>query len=66
MIQLCVEKYCQNCTGFEAEVEKHQSLYADGRPIMTNTYIYCERKEECKNLMKHLQKETEKENAELK
>lgn len=66
MIQLCVEKYCQNCTGFEAEVKKSQSLDAVGRPVKTNIYIHCKKKEECKNLMKHLQKETEKDNAELK
>ena len=50
MITLNVEKYCHNCSEFEAQVDK---LYTDRQVV---TYVYCEHKNLCKRIHDYLLK----------
>lgn len=49
MIFLNVDKYCHNCTNFEAKVEKNQMTAATH-----NTWVSCVRADICREQLKYL------------
>ena len=49
MIELRVEKYCQNCGDFEPDVYKFEKYGGD-----TTTIVSCEHEKRCYNIVKHL------------
>lgn len=46
MIQLVIEKYCENCPDFDPYCEK-DTIYAGMRDAYHNTNVYCKHKERC-------------------
>ena len=67
MIKLEVEKYCENCSRFEPEVDKHQKEFiSDAMPFLgplynvyskTDTFISCKNAEHCRILVEYLKSE---------
>lgn len=49
MIDLNVEKYCDECPYFEPDVINPETLYCDGKPNVSlgDTHIYCTHKNKC-------------------
>ena len=55
MINLKVEKYCENCPEFEADVDKTSYISSSMQSIhesFCNTVITCEHRERCACLIK--------------
>ena len=64
MIKLEVEKYCENCPEFEADVDKTSYISSSMQSIhesFCNTVITCEHSERCRVIMDYLSKEKEDE-----
>ena len=68
MIELRVEKYCENCTEFEPEMQVDvKRVYSDGivygreEIVSVNTSVTCKHAERCENIRKFIEKETEEE-----
>ena len=60
MIKLEVEKYCENCPEFEADVDKTSYISSSMQSIhesFCNTVISCEHKNRCRVIMDYLSKE---------
>ena len=60
MIKLEVEKYCENCPEFEADVDKTSYISSSMQSIhesFCNTVITCEHRERCRVIMDYLSKE---------
>lgn len=56
MIKLEIENYCEECPDFDADVQKPDKYYADGKVIMVgDTIIRCEHRERCERLKKRLE-----------
>lgn len=58
-INLHVNDYCQNCRKFEAYVVKEEHIDVFGNYIGIDTHIYCEHKDTCELLLKHLRDEAD-------
>ncbi len=59
MIKLEVEKYCENCPYFKADVESTIGINAFTKEKKyCNTVIRCEERKKCKNMMAYLFCET--------
>lgn len=58
MIKLEIADYCQNCPGFEAEVENPTLIYNALGDVdyLGDTLIRCEHRERCKNVYKQVKK----------
>ena len=54
-IRLLVEKYCQNCSEFEADVEK--TNFFGSFDEIHQTTILCKHRERCEEIKKYLKKE---------
>lgn len=54
-IRLLVEKYCQNCPEFEADVEKTD--FCGSFDEIHQTTVLCKHRERCKEMRKYLRKE---------
>ena len=61
MIELDVEKYCENCPGFEADVERDHIEDGIGDEGYHITTITCKSKRRCAAMMRYLRKEHNKE-----
>ena len=60
-IKLEVQPYCENCTIFDADVERPTKLYGNDLPVyQTATVIRCSRRNTCAGLMRYLEKELQK------
>lgn len=60
MINLKVEKYCENCPEFEADVDKTSYFSSSMQSIhksFCNTVITCEHRGRCRVIMDYLSKE---------
>lgn len=71
MIKLHVEKYCQNCTEFEAETQVDVNrVYSDGivygreEIVSVNTLVTCKHAERCASIRDLLKEELRKESIE--
>ena len=55
MIELKIEKYCENCPDFEVEVEKigHQDFFGN---VDVDTRITCANAGRCKAIKEHLKR----------
>lgn len=58
MIQLKVEKYCEDCPDFEAVTNKLDRAYLDGK-VCFLTIVRCENSDRCREIQKHIMKCTE-------
>ena len=57
-IKLDVQPYCEDCTIFEADVERPTKLYGNNMPLhQTDTVVRCSRRNLCAGLKRHLEKE---------
>ena len=58
MIDLQIEKYCENCSEFEVEQDKRtiRAIDIEGNIVRDETYhiLSCEHAEKCKALKKYL------------
>lgn len=58
MLELKVEKYCENCMDFEADVNKSKYYIGDVyNSYACDTYIQCKNSGRCKKLYKYLKGE---------
>lgn len=57
MITLDVESYCNNCPGFEADVDI-TCLHDEQMYKMYNTFIRCRNRNKCKTIYDHLKEES--------
>lgn len=55
MIELIIEDYCQNCSDFEAKVDKIVFGQCSDR-VRHDTIIQCEHHERCKCIKEYLEK----------
>lgn len=53
MIELKVEKYCNDCPMFDAET--YTDTYYENDEKHTNTVIHCKRRRQCRALIKYLE-----------
>ena len=58
-ISLNVEKYCEDCTDFEADVDKIEIDEFDGS-VRCITTVECKNKDRCASIYYYLLKHTEK------
>lgn len=66
-IKLEIQPYCENCTIFDADVERPRKLYKTGATVIdpyevfqTDTIVRCEYRNTCTGLMRYLEKERQK------
>ena len=67
MMQLNVEKYCENCPDFEAVTNKLDRSYRDGKVCFLTVdgkvcflaIVRCENSDRCREIQKHIMKCTE-------
>ena len=62
MIKLDIQRYCEDCLMFDADVEKPTRLYGcdgirEAAIIQTDTIVRCSRRKLCEGLKRHLEKE---------
>ena len=62
MIKLDIQRYCEDCLMFDADVEKPTRLYGcdgirEAAIIQTDTIVRCSRRRLCEGLKRHLEKE---------
>ena len=61
MIKLDIQRYCEDCLMFDADVEKPRLYGCDGireaAIIQTDTIVRCSRRKLCEGLKRHLEKE---------
>lgn len=57
MILLEVDKYCQTCPEFEADIETNTTHDFFGNVIVGDTKIYCKNRDICHNIRKHLEEQ---------
>ena len=60
MIILDIEPYCQNCAHFEAEVER-VNIFAGNSCVKADTYVRCEHKLFCRNILNMLKENLQQE-----
>lgn len=56
-INLHVNDYCQQCSNFDADVEKKEHVDVFGNYLSTDTNIHCKHRHICKRLLQHLKTE---------
>lgn len=68
-IKLEIQPYCENCTIFDADVDRPRKLYKyetgatiydQYEVLQTDTIIRCEHRNTCAGLMRYLEKERQK------
>lgn len=55
MIKINVEKYCENCPGFEAEQDINCAVTSDGRTAFVEHIIECKHRFKCKQIYNYLE-----------
>ena len=56
MIHLEVEKYCHECSDFEADV-RSESVYSFNRCVGTDTTVRCTHRNRCEAIFRYLERE---------
>ena len=61
-IKLEVQSYCENCSVFDADVEKPTKLYGGDMSLyQTDTVIRCSHRNTCARLIRYFTEESKKE-----
>lgn len=60
MITLDVEKYCQDCDGFEPKVRRTEMQDFDMCVTHSETYVSCEHSRKCARMYEHIKREVAK------
>lgn len=55
MIKINIEKYCENCPGFDAEQTSSCTTTLDGSIVFVEHIIKCKNEASCKHIRKFLE-----------